>query len=58
MGGLTRLGFSGVERGGGDGKSGRGGGWSWIRGGQELSKVSRAVLSPVIALSMVAWTYC
>jgi len=58
VGGLILLGFNGVERGGGDGKS-RGGETCEVASGEEDSRsVSRADLSPVIALSIVAWTYC
>jgi len=50
------LGFNGVARGGGDGKSNEVGGSAALWGGQDSRSASRADLSPVIALSMVSWT--
>ena len=50
------MGFNDVTRGGGDGKSSGRGGSAALWGGQDSRSVSRADFSPVIALSMVAWT--
>jgi hypothetical protein len=52
------LGLNGVSRGGEDGKSSGTGGSAALWRGQDSRSVSRADLSPVIALSIVAWTYC